>query len=51
MQFMKDFFGDKRYDAHPEADAVEPKGNSELLKPEGRFDTLKRLKDAKLLKR
>ena len=51
MQFMKHLFGDKRYDAHPDADAVEPKGNSKLLKPEGRFDTLKGLKDAKLSKR
>ena len=48
---MNDFFGNKRNDAHPDADAIEPKGNSELLKPEGRFDTLKRWKDAKLLKR
>ena len=48
---MNDFFADKRNDAHPDADAVEPEGNSELLKPKGRFDTLKRLKQAKLLKR
>ena len=48
---MNEFFGDKHNDAHPDADAVEPKGNSELLKPKGRFNTLKRLKEAKLSKR